>query len=749
LLLLKSIYNKLILKEVLIIMSNSTKIRPIPQYLNKTNEFLKLGCLGAPHFRVSSKKLNSELSQNALSALLDGLSSVIGVDSEKFFGDIEISLEISDKIPDEVTKNQNQAYKIEITDSKVSLVGFGDLGAYYAVTSFLNALTVENNSLIVEKMSVIDFPDLKTRGHFIESRFGSNLMTLDDWKSVVDDMVSKKMNQLVVALYGCWCIQYDGIVSNYVYINIPKYPKLKYDVINKYYSPKRNRWINETVEVPMAKEDFFGELIKYGKAHGVEVLPLWNSYGHNTLVPSVYPETAPIQEDGTPGKVAFCTTSEKTKQLLFDIYDHIIDTYLKPNGIESFHIGLDEVRNEIGVDVNDPYRVYSPWCQCEKCKQLSNEDKVFNHAITLIGHLKSRGMKNIYLYSDVIAEKLDLGRFKKMLKENDLLDVTVFDWWTYRNRKEHIRFQSLKPEFNLRSVVKPMNSYTHWTGCRDYIANSYFLMELAMRDGAEGLQSYSAWDKTCDINHAAMSEFSWNFAATGGIQDFREKYARDEFGAQYEKAITALELFHKLSDAYPKATPKEIAKSCFGVLLKDYCTYYGYSYVRAGLDYPRNFPGDAINAMLTNAPYFPQGLKKAEKIANKGYKLFDEISKDVTCNTQLAHRYAVELRAYRDLARDYLAFLEMNRLLEDKDENAQSKIYALAKERKTEKLALMLEMEGYKEDYLIPSHLRNLTIIMQVFADIEAYANTAKPEEFNLDMRDLRPIASKIFYEIR
>lgn len=246
-------------------------------------------------------------------------------------------------------------------------------------------------------MKIIDFPRLKTRGHFIESRFGSNLMSLDDWKSVVDDMVSKKMNQLVVALYGCWQIQYDGMVSNYVYIKIPKYPKIKYDVINKYYSPKKSEWINKTVEVPMAKEDFFGELIKYGKSHGVEVLPLWNSYGHNTLIPTVYPETAPIQENGDPGKVAFCITSEKTKALLFDIYDHIIDKYLKPNGIESFHLGLDEVRNEIGVDTHDLFRIYSPWCECENCKRLSNEEKVFSHAITLINHLKSRGMKNVYI----------------------------------------------------------------------------------------------------------------------------------------------------------------------------------------------------------------------------------------------------------------------------------------------------------------------------------------------------------------
>lgn len=338
-----------------------------------------------------------------------------------------------------------------------------------------------------------------------------------------------------------------------------------------------------------------------------------------------------------------------------------------------------------------------------------------------------------------------------MLKEKDLLDVTVIDWWAYRNKKEHIRFTSLKPEFEMRSTIKPMNSYTHWTGCRDYIANSYLLMELATRDNAEGLQSYSAWDKTCDINHAAMSELSWNFTAYENPRAFREKYALDELSAEYESAIAALELFNKLSDANPKATSKDIAKSCFGVLLKDYCSYYGYSYVRAGKEYPRNFPGDAIDLILNNNPYYASALKKAANIANRVYKLFDKVSKNSDCNTSLAHRYAVEMRNYRDLAKDYLAFIEMNNILESDSDISEIKarIKDLATERKNEKISLMLEMENFKESYLIPSHLRNLTIIMQVFADIEAYAATTATEDFKLNMRDLRPIASKIFYEIR
>ncbi|MBR2181191.1 MAG: hypothetical protein IJ949_04790, partial [Oscillospiraceae bacterium] len=69
--------------------------------------------------------------------------------------------------------------------------------------------------------------------------------------------------------------------------------------------------------------------------------------------------------------------------------------------------------------------------------------------------------------------------------------------------------------------------------------------------------------------------------------------------------------------------------------------------------------------------------------------------------------------------------------------------------RKSARLSLMLRIESVKEAFLIPSHLRNQSVFMQLFADIEAYAGTVNPQEFSLDVCDLRPIASDAFYKLR
>ena len=62
-------------------------------------------------------------------------------------------------------------------------------------------------------------------------------------------------------------------------------------------------------------------------------------------------------------------------ELFGKIYDYIIDKYLKPNGIESFHLGLDEVRCENSHDPDDMLKVFSPFCECPECSKLTNQEK--------------------------------------------------------------------------------------------------------------------------------------------------------------------------------------------------------------------------------------------------------------------------------------------------------------------------------------------------------------------------------------
>ena len=121
---------------------------------------------------------------------------------------------------------------------------------------------------------------------------------------------------------------------------------------------------------------------------------------------------------------------------MFSIYDEIIERYLKPNGCDSFHVGLDEVWDGIALNAEDIFRTRSPWCKCPECRDIDRKRLFIDHAVKILKYLKSRGMKNIYMYSDMLIKAGDgsddsAEDMVKALKDNDLIDVVVIDWWTY------------------------------------------------------------------------------------------------------------------------------------------------------------------------------------------------------------------------------------------------------------------------------------------------------------------------------
>ncbi len=739
-------------------MSLMTKIKPVPQKLEELSGKIVLGTLADADFRINASAVSGELAKKAVEYLKKSLSGIADVCADEADGEIEIVLCISDDVPEEVKMNPEQGYSIDAKNGKVVITGFGEVGLYYGVMTFIQTISVDNGVISVPEYSVLDWPDLKTRGHFMECRYGSNLMTLEDWKAVVDDMAEMKMNQLVVALYGCWCIQYDGIISEYIYMPVEKMPELRVDVIKRYYSPKNNKWINETVRVPMAEQDFFGDLIAYGKERAVEVVPLWNSYGHNTLIPRLHPEISAKDEQGNPTSHGFCLAESRTYEIFYSIFDEIITRYLEPNGIKSFHIGLDEVSDdfEIATDVSDPFKAYSPWCRCKECSKLTNEEKFLNHAVKLISYLKSRGMENIYIYSDMLTKIVKPENFKKILVENDLLDVTVIDWWTYTNNKELMMFDTMHPELGFRSTVKPWNSYYHWDMIFDAVPNVRHLTELAYNEkSAEGLQSYSAWDKSCDKNHVSMADYSWNFAGTGSVEEFNIRYAMREFPTESEAAKRALGLLDEITTEgldFNRFSDFLVGKKGLSnVALLRSLTYYRYSYVKPDKPYPRNFPGEPFGIVLSEKENYTEQLRNLAGLSREALGIFEKLSKTAGGNVKLAERFACEANNYLCVAEDYLALMQIYDIMQNDERSAEisAKIAKIASERRQARFELMLRIETVKEAFLVPSHLRNQTIFMQLFADIEAYVKEIEPEKLELDVCDLRKIGSKAFYKLR
>ena len=651
---------------------------------------------------------------------------------------VPVRLVLSDQPPEEM-EHPEQGYELIATHDRITITGFGPIGLYYGVLSFMQMAERQGAELFVPNVRILDWPKLRTRGHFIECRYGSNLMELEDWKRVIDTLANLKMNQLVVGVYGCWCVQYDNLISEYFYLPIPKYPELKTPVITRYYSPTQGCFIENETLPPMFSKDFFGELIRYGLEHGVTVFPLFNSLGHNTLIPRKYSFVSAKNATGNPTGHGFCLSSQETYQVLFDIFDHIIDTYLLPNGIDSFHIGLDEVREEIGTNPSNVHDVVSPWCECAECSKYTKQENFIRHAIKLISHLKSRGMNHIYLYQDTLLTMECPDAFLDALRESNLLDVTIIDWWSYQDLDSLQSYHDLKPELGLRRTVKPWNGYYHWNVLTSAIRNNSLIMQIANRDGAEGIQSYSAWDMSYDRTHHIQADFAWNLLGSGSEADASRRYTYRTFGPQAHYADEAFAGLDELAEPFEVQSGQFWLCDSLQHLLCFRCAYYFYSYVNAEKPYPRNFPGEAIETLSESRTENEAHLKRILSLSSHAINSFEKITE----NPLLARRYRYEFENIRCLAEDYLAFFQMI------DLNSKCDFVAmrdLAIKRRDARKKLMLMLESTKERYLLSSHMRNQSIFYQFFCDLVTYLEQNSKQ---LDFTDLRKIASEEFYKLR
>ena len=257
---------------------------------------------GGELLTVAKDKLFSELEKKAMV-------------KQPFNGDYKISLSV-----DNTQDKEAEGYRITTTTDGATLIGNDERGAFYAVTTFLNLIKDEGTMLSVPIVEFEDSPKFKTRGIYIESRF-NDFMTLEDWYGAIDYYSSLKLNTLTIGVYGCWGMQFDGIMTRYMYLKLDRHPEIQAPKKIKYYSAKNQKWIFDEKLPTIYTEDFFGKLVEYGKKKGMKVVPLINSLGHNSFIPHLYPEISAVDENGNRKGYGMCLSEGKAAELFMDIYD--------------------------------------------------------------------------------------------------------------------------------------------------------------------------------------------------------------------------------------------------------------------------------------------------------------------------------------------------------------------------------------------------------------------------------------------
>lgn len=438
---------------------------------------------------------------------------------------------------------QEEAYRLELTASGGNLTAASSAGIFAGCQTLRQLLHGQPATL--PALQIIDWPDLRYRGLYVESKWGPDLMTLADWRDLIDYMASLKLNSLGIGVYGCWVVQYGGQTTEFMLLPFPDQPELTTPKTLRYYTPSTQSWQTLTYLPRMATEDFFGEVVAYGKANNVIVRPHFNAPGHNTLIPRAYPEVSAQDADGTPLGYGFCLTNPRTYELLFALYDSVVERYLRPHAIDWFHIGLDEVTGYMGIDPNKPFEMLEPWCHCPTCREQTNAYLLQSYTVRVCAHLKEQGINHITLWNDGLDRLGGLNEtFGQMLDAAGLRANVVVQWWRYQEPTLIPR-----PELGLRAWVTPMAGYWSNLFTQSYTSNIYPMLLHGHRVGAEGADAYCIYDPAFDRNYVCLAQYAWNQRTSEDLYQFKSRYAQAKLGAWLDPALAA-EAFAKYDQAF-------------------------------------------------------------------------------------------------------------------------------------------------------------------------------------------------------
>jgi hypothetical protein len=657
---------------------------------------------------------------------------------------IHVDLDPAEVVWDKATV-QEEAYVLELGAESGRLLAHSPAGIFAGCQTLRQLLGDRPD--VLPALRIEDWPDLRYRGLYVESKWGPDLMSLDDWRALINSMAALKFNSLGVGVYCCWVVQYGGKTTEFLMLPFADHPTLVTPKTLRYYAPSVQEWRTLEYLPTMFTEDFFGEVVAYAKANNITVRPHFNTPGHNTLIPRAYPDVSAKSEDGTPIGYGFCFSNPRTYELLFALYDSIIQRYLRPQAIDWFHIGLDEVTGYMGIDPAKPYEVLEPWCRCPQCRERSHAQQLQDYAVRVCTHLKQQGINHITLWNDGLDRLGALNaEFVEMLETAGLRENVVVQWWRYRE-------PALVPrrELGLRAWVTPMAGYWSNLFTQSYTSNIYSMLLHGYRAGAEGADAYCIYDPAFDRNYTCLAQYAWNQSTSEDLYQFKSRYARSKLGKWLDPAL-GTEAFEKYDQAFDNMAWTG------GVL--DSLLYYWHTYpaARQRGSYPSSILADLAGEHMRLRPALDQVTTNAKTARD----LF------ARANTQAGDALLEQFRAECDKVIGVWASLALLVRSAQQYQQAvkpdvplvQSAAYLLQvresiQQAREQLITVIGDLERVKVPYLRPQILRDLSILLvymdqwqrevaELAHDLTTGHLQALPQfsQLKVNQRDLDPLVS-------
>jgi hypothetical protein len=197
-----------------------------------------------------------------------------------------------------------------------------------------------------------------------------------------------------------------------------------------------------------------GRLVEAARGMGMEVIPMFNSWGHATACRNKYgrhvvldqnPKLAPLFE---PDGWTWCLTNPRTQALLRSVADELVE-FAGPGGY--FHIGCDEAYSH---------------ATCDRCRATDRVKLFADHVNGIAEHIASRGRRAI-MWGDPLLER---GKWPAGFSANGTPDLPthlaidriskkiVIADWHYGVTKGDVPTLTLFKEKGFETLACPWNS---------------------------------------------------------------------------------------------------------------------------------------------------------------------------------------------------------------------------------------------------------------------------------------------------
>lgn len=242
-----------------------------------------------------------------------------------------------------------QAYRIELSPSKIHLIANAEPGLFYAVETLIQMLSAPGDRMRLPEGVITDWPDLQLRQMYWDD--AHHLEHLSDLKAAVRQAAYFKLNGFVIKLEG-----------HFQYRSAPA-----------------------LVEPQALTPAEFQELTDFGLRYHVQVIPFLDAPAHIAFILK-HPEYAGLRAF-PESNYELCATNPDSLKLMKGMYD---DLLAANKGIRYFYLSTDE-----------PY--YIGWADNAQCneaaraKELGSRGKLLAEFITgAAGYLHERGRTVIF-----------------------------------------------------------------------------------------------------------------------------------------------------------------------------------------------------------------------------------------------------------------------------------------------------------------------------------------------------------------